>query len=282
MSWMQVMRRVVDGRPFGAVGPLATHGPLATRVPSLMSTLLLAAALLLPAQAALAQAAPGIYSCTDDRGRKLTSDRPIAECTAKEQRVLNRDGSLREVKPPTPTAEERAEAEARERKANETRMAAAETLRRDRNLMARYRDEDTHRKARANALDTVKLAMKASEARLAQLAAERKPLIDEAEFYKGKPLPPKLKSAIDANDAALDAQRSSISNQEAEVVRVNRLYDIELERLRKLWAGARPGSLGPLRGPQSQAVAAATVATSAVAPTVTATAATAAPSLAKR
>ena len=272
MSLMQVMRRASDRRRLGALGPLAA------RVHGVVPTLVLAAAMLAPAHAADAPAAPGIYSCTDDQGRKRTSDRPIAECTAKEQRVLNRDGSLREVKPPTPTAEERAEAEARERKATEARMAVAETLRRDRNLLARYRDEDTHRKARANALDTVKLAMKASEQRLTQLAAERKPLIDEAEFYKGKPLPPKLKSAIDANDAALDAQRSSIVNQEAEVVRVNRLYDIELERLRKLWAGARPGSLGPLRGPQSEATTAA--ATSAVTPA--AATATATPSLVKR
>ena len=276
MFLMHVMRWASNGRCLWAMRLLAA------RVPCVLPTLLLAAAMLTPAHAADATLAQGIYSCTDDQGRKRTSDRPIAECTAKEQRVLNRDGSLREVKPPTPTAEERAEAEARERKANEARMAAAETLRRDRNLLARYRDEDTHRRARANALDTGKLAMKASELRLAQLAAERKPLIDEAEFYKGKPLPPKLKSAIDANDAALDAQRSSIVNQEAEVVRVNRLYDIELERLRKLWAGARPGSLGPLRGPQSEAVVASTVATSAVAPTVTAAAATAAPSPVKR
>jgi hypothetical protein len=208
-------------------------------------------ALLLPGMVA-AQSAPsasGIYSCTDDRGRRLTSDRPIPECTAKEQRVLNHDGSLREVKPPTMTAEERADAEARDRKANEARMAQAEAVRRDRNLMMRYRDEASHLKARAAALDTVKLAMKASEQRLKQLDAERKPLKDEAEFYKGKPLPGKLKAAIDANDAALDAQRSSMANQEAEVVRVSRLFDIELMRLKRLWAGARPGSMGPLPSP---------------------------------
>lgn len=191
-------------------------------------------------------AATAIYSCTDERGRKLTSDRPIAECAAKEQRVLNRDGSLREVKPPTMTAEERAEFDARERRAAEVSMAAAESVRRDRTLLLRYRDEAAHRQARVAALDTVKLAMKASEQRLAQLDVERKPLRDEVEFYKGKPMPAKLKAALDANDAALDAQRSSMANQEAEMVRVNRLYDIELDRLKKLWAGARPGSLGPL------------------------------------
>ncbi len=276
MFLMQVMRWASNGRRLGPFRRFGAMRLLVARVPGVLPTLLLAAAMLTPAHAADAPSTPGIYSCTDDQGRKRTSDRPIAECTAKEQRVLNRDGSLREVKPPTPTAEERAEAEARERKANEARMSAAETLRRDRNLLARYRDEDTHRRARANALDTGKLAMKASELRLAQLAAERKPLIDEAEFYKGKPLPPKLKAAIDANDAALDGQRSSMANQEAELVRVNRLYDIELERLRKLWAGARPGSLGPLRGSQSEAAVATTAAAT------TATAATSATSPVKR
>ncbi len=198
------------------------------------------------AQPAASASGPSIYSCTDDRGRRLTSDRPIAECTSREQRVHNRDGSLREVRPPTLTAEERAEAEARERRANEVRLAQAEVVRRDRNLMARYRNEDLHAAARAAALDTVKLAIKASEKRLKELATERRPLLDEAEFYKARALPPKLRAQLDANDVATDAQRAAMSNQGAELVRVNRLYDIELERLKKLWSGTRPGSMGPL------------------------------------
>ena len=82
-----------------------------------------------------------------------------------------------------------------------------------------------------------------------ELEAERKPLREEAEFYKGKPLPTKLKTAIDANDASMDAQRSSSANQEAELVRINKIYDAELDRLRRLWAGAQPGSLGPMTTP---------------------------------
>lgn len=202
---------------------------------------------LLGCSAAWAQTpAAAIYTCIDDRGRKLTSDRPIAECVGKEQRVLNRDGSLREVKPPTLTAEERAEVEARERKLAEQRMAQAEAVRRDRNLMARYPNEAAHQKARAAALENVALAIRASEVRLKELDRERKPLLDEAEFYKGKSLPAKLRAQLDANDVALEAQRNSMANQNAELGRVNRIYDVELERLRKLWAGARPGSLGPM------------------------------------
>lgn len=212
---------------------------------------LLAAALGCAAGAVWAQAsarppATAIYTCIDDKGRRLTADRPIAECAAKEQQVLNRDGSLRMVLPPTLTADERAEKEARERAEKDTRAAAADAVRRDRNLMARFPNEEAHQRAREAALDTVRLAMKTTEQRLRALAAERKPLLDEAEFYLGRTLPPRLKAAIDANDAAAEAQRGSQATQEAELGRINRLYDAELERLRKLWSGAPAGSLGPL------------------------------------
>ncbi len=192
------------------------------------------------------QPVAGIYTCIDDKGRRLTADRPIAECAGKDQHVLNRDGSLRTVVPPTLTAEERAEKEARERAQREIRAAAADAVRRDRNLMARFPTEAAHGRAREAALDTVRLAMKATEIRLRELAAERKPLRDEAEFYKGRQLPPKLRALQDANEAAVEAQRGAAANQEAELDRINKLYDVELDRLRKLWSGVPAGSLGAL------------------------------------
>jgi hypothetical protein len=211
-----------------------------------------ALALLAAAVGALAQPRPtpsGIYTCVDDKGKRITSDRPIPECTAKEQRVLNKDGSLKAVHPPTLTADERSEKEAKEKKEAEARAAQADAVRRDRNLKARYPSEESHAKAREAALDSVRLAIKNSEQRLKDLTAERKPLLDEAEFYVGKPLPAKLRQAIDANDAATEAQRSSMANQQAEMVRINKFYDSELDRLRRLWAGAQPGTLGPLDAP---------------------------------
>jgi hypothetical protein len=187
-----------------------------------------------------------IYTCVDDHGRTITSDRPIGACTAKEQRVLNKDGSLKAIYPPSLTADERAEKESRERKLAEARAAQSDAVRRDRNLMARYPSEAPHRRAREAALDTVRSAMKATEARLRELAVERQPLLAEAEFYKGKPLPAKLKGLLDANDATTAAQREAALNQQAELERVNGLYDAELARLKLLWAGAVPGSLGPV------------------------------------
>lgn len=207
--------------------------------------LALGAVVVASAQAQTAGTGVAVYTCLDAHGNRLTSDRPIPECNAREQRVLNHDGSLRRVIPPPMTADERAEREAAERKAALVRAAQADAVRRDRNLINRYPDEATHRNAREKALDTVRAAIKATEGRLKELAAERKPLFDEAEFYKGKPLPTRLRQAIDGNDAAVDAQKNSAQNQAVELERINRLYDAELDRLRRLWAGAQPGSLGP-------------------------------------
>jgi len=206
----------------------------------------LAALLLVPAAKAQGNgaSASGIYVCVDDKGVRRTSDRPIVECNDREQTILNRDGSLRGKRPPVLTPDERAEREAQERKQLEARAALNDEIRKDRNLKSRFPNEAAHTKAREAALDSVRRAMKSSEQRLQELRDERKPLLEEAEFYRGKKMPPKLRQQIDANDATTSAQREAILNQEAEIARINKLFDIELDRLRRLWGGAQPGTLG--------------------------------------
>jgi len=225
--------------------------PARLALPALLALLAVGAAWAQPAKPGTS----GIYSCVDDKGRRLTSDRPIPECAHKEQQLLNRDGSVRTVVPPTLTADERAAKEAAERRAAEARAAQQDAIRRDRNLMARFPNEAAHGKAREAALDTVRAAIKASESRLHALQAERKPLLDEAEFYPNRPLPPKLKGLLDANDAASEAQRALVATQAAEMERINANFDAELERLRRLWAGAPAGSLGPVQPPPARAAA---------------------------
>jgi hypothetical protein len=197
---------------------------------------------------ASAQTAPTphlVFSCIDGNGKKHTSDRPIPDCNDRDQRLLNRDGSFNKIMPPPPTADETAEMEAKEREANAQRVARNDAIRRDRNLVARFPDAETHNKARAKALDDVRSSVRVSQARVALLTAERKPLLEEAEFYVGKSKPSKLALALDANDATLEAQKALIQNQQIEEIRINALYDVELARLRRLWAGAPAGSLGP-------------------------------------
>jgi hypothetical protein len=195
-----------------------------------------------------------IYSC-EVNGKRVTSDRPIPECISREQRVHNSDGSVREVRPPVPTADERAEIEAREQQAALVRAQQREAIRRDRNLLQRFPNEAAHKKAREAALDDVRKSLKVSESRLAALEKERKPLMDETEFYVGRQMPLKLRQSIDANDAATEAQRNLVTNQKAEIVRIDKIYDDELERLRRLWNGAMPGSMGIIASSEAAASA---------------------------
>lgn len=226
--------------------------PLARHAAALGRVLLLAALWCASQGTARAQPADsngGIYTCVDNRGQKRVSERPIAECTDREQRVLNKDGSLKRIMPPTLTAEERAERDAAERKQAEERAALNDAVRRDRNLKARFPNEAAHQKAREAALEVVRVAMRTSQQRLQDLETERKPLNSEVEFYRGRIMPARLKQQIEANETSVAAQRDLIQTQEAELVRINRLYDSELEHLRKLWNGARPGSISLVSAP---------------------------------
>jgi hypothetical protein len=188
-------------------------------------------------------------------GKKVTSDRLIPECYNKEQRELNTDGSLKRIIPPTPTADELAAKEEKDRDAKLELAAKGDAVRRDRNLMQRFPDEAAHRKAREKALDELRVSAKITSARIAELLAEEKKNDLEKQFYVNdrvnKPLPTALKQKIDANDASLEAQKSLEQNQVTETARINALYDAELARLKKLWGGAQPGSLGPLPGTPS-------------------------------
>ena len=225
--------------------------------------LAVAAAAIGAAPDARAEAGRPIIQC-ELNGKKVTSDRPIPECVHKEQRELNPDGSLKRLIPPTPTADEVAAKEEKDREAKLEFAARSDAVRRDRNLMQRFPDEEAHRKARAKALDELRIAGKIYADRIAELQAERKKLEDEKYFYKNervnKPLPTQLAQKIDANDASLEAQKSLAQTQVAETNRINALYDAELARLRKLWGGAQPGSLGPLPGTQPVATETAKVA----------------------
>lgn len=186
----------------------------------------------------------GIYVCTDDQGKVITRDRYIAECRHKEQRLLNRDGSLRMRVPPTLTIEERAVFEAEQRERREREEAKKDAVKYDQLLLRRFPSDAVHGRARETALESSRAAVQSAEARLRDLAAERKKLADEAEFYRGRVVPVRLKQQLDGNDAQAEAQRTSIRNAQAEQARINGLFDVELERLRKLWKGAMPGSLG--------------------------------------
>ncbi len=210
-----------------------------------MARSLLAAGLLCAGAISSVCAAPLIYTCEAANGKKLTSDRLIPECLDREQRVLRPDGTLLRIIPPSLTPDERSERDARERQQAAESLAKSDAVKRDQALLRRYPNAAAHQKARELDLAKGLLDIQNSEQRLLELMRERKPLLDEAEFYVGKTLPATLRARLDANEGAIAAQRDVQVNQKAEIERINSRYDIELAKLKKLWAGAPPGSLEP-------------------------------------
>ena len=190
----------------------------------------------------------GIFTCIDAQGRKITSDRPIPECLDRQQDLRNRDGSVRTRVPPSLTAEERAAAEERQRRQMAIDAARKDAVRHDRNLLNRYPDEAMHQRAREAALEPLRQALNNTDKRLADLQRERKLLEAETEFYNGRELPRKLKIRFDDNLTSIAAQQGAAANHLAESDRINARYDEELARLKRLWAGAMPGSIGPVPG----------------------------------
>jgi len=184
--------------------------------------------------------AQGIYTCVDAKGKRWTSDRYIAECTDREQKLVGPTGTLRAVVPPTLTAKEREEKDLADKKLAQDAQKRNEEKRLQRALLSRYPNRASHDLDRSKALQSVD-----DSARLAQLAIEdlqkqRAELAKEAEFYKKDPakMSAKLRRQLEENDNAIAAQQRFVANQDEERKRVNARFDDELVALKKLWVPA--------------------------------------------
>lgn len=195
--------------------------------------------------------AAGIYTCVDAKGRRLTADRPIAECTDREQRVLGPTGTERQRVGPTLTEQERAALEVQRRKEAEERARVADERRRERALMTRYPDKAAHDAERVAALEQVDQITVVAEKRITELQEQRKKLNTEMEFYKRDPnkAPMALRRTLAENEDAIAEQQRFVAGQDLEKRRVNQRFDTELAELRRLWA-TRTGA--PLAAPAAE------------------------------
>ena len=166
-----------------------------------------------------------VYSCVDDRGRRLVSDRPIPECLDREQRVLGPSGVERKPHPPVLTKSER------ERIAEQRRLNQA--------LLLRYPDRNAHEAARlqqAQQLDEVQAMARARLASLDELYLQaQKDLATQ-----GSNPTPEAQRAVKAAQMAVAAQKQSIETNELNRQRTMLRFDDEGRLLEKLWAGEQP------------------------------------------
>lgn len=183
-------------------------------------------------------ASQGIYTCTDAKGRKLTSDRPIPECADREQKMLNPSGTVRGKVGPTLTAQERTELEDKDKTDQEERARVAEEKRRDRALLTRYPNKAVHDKERVEALAQIGVVRQAALNRVDELMRQRVVILEEMEFYKKDPnkAPPTVRRQVEEVAHSLAVQGRFIADQDGELRRVNARFDEELGRLKQLWA----------------------------------------------
>jgi hypothetical protein len=195
----------------------------------------------------------GIYTCVDSKGRKLTSDRPIAECVDREQNILNPSGTVRVKIGPTLTAQERAAQEQKDKLALEVKVRQLEEKRRDRALVLRYPNRAVHDKERAEALSQIGVVTQAINNRIVELRRERVSIDAEMEFYKKDPskASPSVLRQLEDNDHSMAVQKRFIGDQESEMKRVNARFDEELARLKGLWPTTTqvPDAVGQLKKP---------------------------------
>jgi hypothetical protein len=184
--------------------------------------------------------AQGVYTCVDSKGRRLTSDRPIVECLDREQHKLDNSGVVRQVVPPSYTADERARLEAKRRVEEEQRSRIQEEKRRERALMIRYPNQGVHDKERADALGQIDEVIGAVNKREHALLAQRKEINVELDFYEGdaNKAPNWLKRKIEDNEKQMLVQKRFLDEQTQEKQRINARFDEELAKLKQLWVAA--------------------------------------------
>ena len=192
--------------------------------------------------AASVVAQAGIYSCTDAKGRAITADRPIPECTDRAQRELSSTGLLKRQMGPSLTAHEQAAHDEKAKQLADIRAREAEERRRDKALLLRYPTPAVHDQERAAALQQIDEVIKASNKRKGELADQRMTLAGELEFYVKdlSKTPGSLKRRLEENDSSALVQQKFIADQDQEKKRVDQRFNEEFVKLRQLWLLTKP------------------------------------------
>jgi hypothetical protein len=195
------------------------------------------------ATACLAWALPAfgqaaIFTCVDAQGTRLTADRPILECNDRTQHELNRDGTLRRIIPPQPTAAERAAAAEKARQLAEQERRQADDRQRQRALLARYPNAAVLARDREASLVSIQDAIATNHRRTTELLAESRRLEEEAKSFAKDPgrMPQSLRRQIADNAQNLQSQKKLLDDKEQERLRISGRFDAAQRELAPLWA----------------------------------------------
>ncbi len=198
----------------------------------------LAAAALCAAAAAHAQ----MYLCTTGSGQMFTGDYIPAACHDHEIRVLNPDGSVREIIPAPLTPEQKKAQEAADDARRRQEEARIQRARKDRALLTTYTSVGDIEAARRQTLVGLQATIQRADTAIAQYQRERKRLDEDAEFYLHHPMPARLQEEFQENRILLRQQRQVRDQAQAEIQRVNQRFDADRKRYIELQRGSAAAS----------------------------------------
>jgi hypothetical protein len=178
-----------------------------------------------------------IFSCKDEAGRVITSDRPIPECSKRDIRVLRQDGLTKGVIAAPLTEEQRKqrdiELEIKRQKDNQER----ERLSRDRALVAAYPDLASLEVQRKRQIQDVQVEIEAAKKRILIKEPDLKEAKAELEFYRGKKVPGVVANKISVAANAILVEDELIRAKQQEILTVNSKFDADAKRLREISDG---------------------------------------------
>lgn len=177
-----------------------------------------------------------IYMCKDEKGRTITSDRPIPECIGRTIKEFDKKGIARREIPPPPTAEQKRQMELQEQKRRADELAAEEQKQSDRALRLRYRSEGDIEIARKRSIEPVQESLKRDASLLSETEKQRQAAQSEADTYKKKnaAIPADLQRKIAQSDQTIGGLKKVMQEREAELAEINAKFDESLKRYRKL------------------------------------------------
>lgn len=161
-------------------------------------------------------AAPGTIFCCDIGGQPVCGDILPPACYGRGYREIAPQGTLLRYVPAPLTAEEAARRERDLRERREAELAVLRQRRLDRALLDTYPTEAVLIARRDRELAEADRTIADLRVRERDLLARKAKLLEEAEFYKGKPLPQGLSDDLANLDGEVRVQRSVIAMKQGE------------------------------------------------------------------
>lgn len=184
-------------------------------------------------------------------GRHYAGDMPPTECSNAEIRQLNPDGSLKTIIPAPLTASQRRELDEKRKLELKQQEDEQARKRRDKALIEAYASEDEIVAERNRALLSRQNLIDRARERLHDFVQDHGKLMDEAEFYARRKMPPILKRKIEVNEESQRKEQKIIDDTQVETQRISRDFEEKIRRYHDLMdrTGAPRDNSATVTGP---------------------------------